>query len=288
MNARRWTRLGHLGVVGLTTLALSACGDDPTPTADPAGFDAVELPPVDDSTVSEVAEIAPVPADVGAAVTQRAEGAPLDASPARALQELDQPAIWPAADVVFATPQEAAADFVAAVLISEGDPLLGEFQVGDNRSGEIPVLFAGETADLDPPIEAGLLLLRQLGPTDGWYVIAAVSEGARIDSPAALDEVAAGPVTVSGEGRGFEGTLAVSAFPPGDADAAFDLQIGAGGAFDEVEPFSVELDLSGASPGDVVVVLVSGDTGLGNDPSTFAALPIVIAAAPPATIPASR
>lgn len=288
MNARRWNRLGHLGVVGLTALALSACGDDPTPTAASAGFDAVELPPVGDSTVSEAAEIPAVPADVGAAVAQRAEGAPLDATPARAQQELDQPAIWPAADVVFATPEEAAADFVAAVLISEGDPLLGDFRPGDARSGEIAVLFAGETGDLDPPMEMGVLLLRQLGPTDGWYVIAAVSEGATIDGPAALDEVAAGPVTVSGEGRGFEGTLAVSAFPPGDVDTAFDLQIGAGGAFDEVEPYSVELDLSEASPGDVAVILVRGDTGLGNDPSTFAALPIVIASAPPATIPASK
>ena len=106
--------------------------------------------------------------------------------------------------------------------------------------------------------------------------------------PSALEEVPAGPVTVSGEGRGFEGTLVVSAFLPGDDAATFDLQIGAGGAFDDLQPYSVELDLSGAADGDVVVILVRGDTGLGNDPSTFAAIPIVIASAPSASIPPTK
>jgi hypothetical protein len=204
------------------------------------------------------------------------------------LQGLDQPAIWPAADVVFATPEEAAADFVSAVLISEGDPALGEFQQGDARSGEIAVLWTGETGDLDPPLEKGLLLLRQIGPTDGWYVIAATSDGAVIDTPSALEEVPAGTVTVSGEGRGFEGTLVVSAFRPGDDTATLDLQIGGGGNAAELDPYSVELDLSGAASDEVIVILVHGDTGLGNDPSTFAAIPIVIASAPPVTIPATR
>ena len=99
--------------------------------------------------------------------------------------------------VVFATPEEAAADFVSQVLIAEGDPVLGPFQQGDARSGEIAVMFAGETGELDPPREAGVLLMRQIGPTDGWYVIGATSAGAVIDSPSALQEVPAGTVTVS-------------------------------------------------------------------------------------------
>jgi hypothetical protein len=239
---------------------------DPAPSADLPRLGAVESPAIGDPTVAEVPEAAPAPRQ----------------------QDLDQPAIWPAADVVFATPEEAAADFVSAVLVSEGDPVLGEFQPGDARSGEIAVLFAGETGDLDPPLEMGTLFLRQIGPTDGWYVIAAVSDGAMIDTPSALDEVPAGIVSVSGEGRGFEGTLAVSAFPPGADTATFDLQIGAGGALADTEPYSVELDLSGAASGEVVVILVRGDTGLGNDPSTFAAIPVVIASAPSATIPATK
>jgi hypothetical protein len=210
---------------------------------------------------------------------------PADAAPALSeQQDLAQPAIWPAADVVFATPEEAAADFVSAVLITEGDPLLGDFRQGDARSGEIPVLFAGESGDAEPQ-EQGLILLRQIGPTDGWYVIAATSDGAVIGTPSALEEVPAGPVTVSGEGRGFEGTLVVSAFPPGDAAATLDLQIAAGGALEDNEPYSVDLDLSAAAGGDVVVILVRGDTGLGSAPGTFSAIPVVIGPAPSPTIP---
>ena len=259
MGDRRATRFGRIWALGVVGLALSACGSGAVPSAESSRLEAVDRP----SPAIEVARPAVAPNR----------------------QDLDQPAIWPAADVVFATPEEAAADFVSAVLISEGDPMLGEFQQGDARSGEIAVLFAGEAGDLAPPLEKGLLLLRQIGPTDGWYVIAATSDGVVIDNPSALEEVPAGTITVSGEGRGFEGTLVVSAFRPGDDAAGFDLQIGAGGAFEDLQPYSVELDLSGAADGDVVVILVRGDTGLGNDPSTFAAMPIVIASAPSASIP---
>jgi hypothetical protein len=256
-----------MAVGAVVSAGLASCGVDSTSSDELPQTDAVELPTV---------------------------GAPGDASaasagvPAPGRQELAQPAVWPAPDVVFATPEEAAADFVSNVLVSEGDPVLGEFQQGDARSGEIAVLFAGEDGDLDPPQERGLLLLRRIGPTDGWYVIAATSEGATIDGPSALEEVAAATLTVSGEGRGFEGTIVVSAFPPGDDEAAFDLAIAAGGASADLEPYRADLDLSGASVGDAVVILVRGDTGLGSDPGTFAAIPIVIGAPPPVTVPATK
>lgn len=274
MGDRRWTRFGRIWVLGIVGLSFSACGADQAPSAESPLLETVEIPRIGDPTGTGTADEFATTADGAIALPEQ--------------QDLAQPAIWPAADVVFATPEEAAADFVSAVLVAEGDPTLGEFQQGDARSGEIAVLFAGETGDLDPPLETGVVFLRQIGPTDGWYVIAATSDGAVIDMPSALEEVPAGTVTVSGEGRGFEGTLAVSAFPPGDDAARFDLQIGAGGAFDELQPYSVELDLSEAADGDVVVILVHGDTGLGNDPGTFAAIPIVIASAPSATIPPTK
>ncbi len=210
----------------------------------------------------------------------RAVGAPAPAQePTNAisarLQELEQPAIWPAADVVFATPEEAATDFVREVLISDGEPELGEFQQGDARSGEITVFFPGETEGSER-FERGFLALRQLGPDNGWFVIAAASDGANIVSPEALAEVTAGPLTVEGEARGFESTVVVSAFPAGDIDTLLDQEIASGGAFGDVEPYSAVLDLSNAAPGEVVTLLVQGDTGLGNDPSTFAAIPIVV------------
>ena len=308
-TARRAQRIGVVAAGAAAALVLAACGAEPAPDAVPVAGGAVELPA---PTAEPSVETAPGANSAGtnSAGTNRAaansadtnspgttspgvSGSP-DAAPGsatvdptdRPAQEgLDQPAIWPAADVVFTTPEEAAADFVAALLVSEGDPLLGEFEQGDARSGEITVLFAGETGDLDPPLVRGRLVLRQIAPTDGWYVIAAVSEEITIDTPSSTGEVNAGALTVSGEATGPEGTVIVSAFPQGDATTQIDLQIGAGGAFGDVAPYDVELDLTGLEDGTVVAVLVRNDPGLETDPGGFAAIPVVVAAAPTTELP---
>jgi len=49
------------------------------------------------------------------------------------------------------------------------------------------------------------------------------------------------------------------------------------------EPRSATLDLSDATPGEAIVILVQGDTGLGNDPGTFAAIPVAARKIIPAT-----
>jgi hypothetical protein len=188
-------------------------------------------------------------------------------------ERLEQPAIWPAADVVFNTPEEAAEDFVTEVL--GVPPTLGEFQQGDSRSGEIEVFSPGE-GDAGTRVARGLLLLRQLGPANGWFVLAAANDNASITAPASMDEVAAGPLTVEGRARGFEANVVVTAFEAGDARADLDQVITQGGAFESPEPFSVTLDLSGASPGDTVVLLVRGGTGLEADPGEFGAIPVLI------------
>ena len=181
-----------------------------------------------------------------------------------------QPAIWPAADVVFATPQEAAADFVANVL--HVAPLLGEYVGGDARSGELEVFSPGETT----PGSRSLLFLRMLGPSDGWFVIGAANPNVTISTPEANARVAAELLTVEGVGRGFESTVVVTAFLAGHSDIVFDQVMTAGGAWETPLPYTVTIDLTGASPGDVLMLLVHGDTGLDNDPGEFGALPVVI------------
>ncbi len=192
--------------------------------------------------------------------------APTDAS------GLEQPAIWPAAGVVLSTPEAAAADFVARAL--GVPPTLGEFQQGDARSGEIEVFFAGEGANAVRTVRSRLLL-RQLGPHDGWFVLAAVNENAAISSPESRSTVPAAPLTVDGIGRGFEAAVIIEAFIAGD-ETVLDRQITQGGAMETPEPFTVTLDLSGASPGDVVMLLVRGGVGHELDPGDFAASPVVI------------
>jgi hypothetical protein len=183
-------------------------------------------------------------------------------------------AVWPAADNVIASPEEAAAGFVAAVFGVE--PVLGEFRQGDARSGEIEVL---------PPAEASggavrsLLFLRQLGPSDGWFVIGAGNNADSITSPEVGAEVPAGPLTVRGSGSGFEATVIVRAFVAGDATRELDRQVLMAGNLGEVLPFETTLDLSGATPGAVIVLLVSGGVGLETDTGDFSAVPVVIAPA---------
>ncbi len=188
------------------------------------------------------------------------------------LATLEQPAVWPASDVVFSDPTEAAADFVSNVL--GVPPELGEFKQGDSRSGEIDVLSSGEGAG--PAVLRSTLILRQLGQDDGWFVLAAVNENNTIASPQSGAEVAAGPIEITGQGRGFEASLVVEAFVAGDAGGPLDQQITQGGSAADTVPYSVTLDLTGLEPGDTVLLLVRGGVGLETDPGEFSAIPVTI------------
>lgn len=255
---------------------VGGCGSPSAGDAVPADTAPDDIAP-DDIAPEAGAPVAPgaaargqvdVPVAVGAPTQRRDQVAP-------SLQAAQQPAIWPSADVVFATPEEVAADFVRTVLLNGEEPTLGEFRRGDARSGEMPVISPGDGPGA-AQLERGVLFLRQLGPDDGWFVIGAASDGATITRPSTGDVVAAGPLTVEGEARGFEGTVVVSAFPAGDAATMLDLQVARGGAFADNEPYSATIDLANAMPAEVVAVLVQGDTGLETDPGTFAAIPVVV------------
>ena len=200
--------------------------------------------------------------------------APTTAAPTTTVAAADvQPAIWPAADVVFTTPEAAATDFRANAF--DDGPILGTYVGADSRSGALEV-FA--TADGVPLGEArSVLFVRQLGPSDGWFVLAAASNVETITQPASTATVPAGMLTVEGVGTGFEATIIVSAFVSGQPDSELDREVTMAGNLGEVQPYSVTLDLSAASPGDVVVLLIRGGVGLETDPGDFAAIPVVIA-----------
>jgi len=251
--------------------SVAACGDDdegiPSEASTPAVTEPTSAPPTSgapSTVVGTTTTTAEVQATTNVAVTTAAT------PPAG----LEQPAIWPAADVKFETPEAAAEDFVANVLGVA--PTLGEFRQGDSRSGEIEVFSPGE-GDTGRSVFRGLLLLRQLGSDDGWFVVAAVNDNASIVVPASGEQVVAGPLTVEGVARGFEANVVVTAFVAGAAAEVLDQQITMGGAFEAPEPFSVTLDLSRAAPGNTITVLVRGGAGLETDPGEFGAIPIVVA-----------
>ena len=189
-----------------------------------------------------------------------------------ALTKLEQSAIWPAADVVFASPEEAAADFVTSVL---GVPAtLGDFRQADSRSGEIDVLSPGEGSGVTP-IVRGTLILRRLGPDDGWFIVGAANNNASITTPEAMAEVTAGLVTVAGVARGFEANVVVTAFGAGDGENQFDQAVTMAGSQETPEPYEVTLDLGGAMAGQTVVLLVQGGAGLETDPGDFGAIAVI-------------
>lgn len=252
--------------LALVTVVIASCSDDAgessttsaVPLTVPAATASPTTPPAPTSSTGQTT--------VASSTTLVASTTTESATPG-------QTVIWPAPDVVFTTPQQAAEDFVAKVL--RVPPVLGELRLGDARSGEIDVLSPGEGASATPVVRS-TLLVRLVGPAGGWVVLAAANDNASVTSPTSAAEVPAAPLTVTGRGRGFEANIVVTAFVAGEADHVLDQQITMGGAAETPEPFTVTLDLSGAAPGDTVVLLVRGGAGLETDPGEFGAIPVTI------------
>lgn len=167
-----------------------------------------------------------------------------------------------------ADPADAATDAAEAFLAAHFPgtaATLSEFRQGDNRSGEIDVVRPGEGGASQ--LVASTLLLRQ-DDTDAWQVFAAFNANVTITEPA-QDDIVTSPLTVSGTGRGFEGTLVARAFDGGEVVAE---GVGMGGALETPEPYEIELDLASVEPGTELVVVVAGGTGLEGDPGEFSAV----------------
>jgi len=176
------------------------------------------------------------------------------------------------ADDVEDTPEGAAEGFMARYF-PDASVTFGEFQQGDSQSGEIEVLGGGEGGGGD--LLRSTLLLRQVGP--GWFVIAAVNPNVAITSPEAQTAVALGsPLTVEGEGRGFEATIVVRVEAIDGSESV--QEVGAGGSAETPEPFTVDVEIPGTlQPGTTLAVIAQGGTGLDDDPGEFSAIPVVAA-----------
>jgi len=118
--------------------------------------------------------------------------------------------VWPdpGGSLVYDQPLDAARGF-STDLVGLTDPILGELQEGDSRSGEVPIRSAN-----DGPVTT--VLVRQLGD-DHWYVIGATTPDIVVDDPVAgtaIDD----PLLVSGRARAFEGTVQVAVYQRGSTD----------------------------------------------------------------------
>ncbi len=249
-------------LVVVVALAVVACGNGSDDASDGGGAGSTQ-PAVSPSSVTSAPASSSAPASTGPA-NGSTIGTPTSS----------EVAIWPASGVVFSTPEDAALDFLTNGLglggVDRG--MLGEFQQGDSRSGELEVLFRGEDGST-ARIARSLLLLRRLGPDNGWFVLAAVNDHASITDPVAMDEVTAGPLAVSGQARGFEGSVTISAGVAG-SNQIIDQVVTQAGSLADAEPFAVTLDLSTVTPDTVVMLLVRGSTGLESDPGDFGAIAV--------------
>ncbi|MGH9138750.1 MAG: Gmad2 immunoglobulin-like domain-containing protein [Acidimicrobiales bacterium] len=184
----------------------------------------------------------------------------------------DQPALWPAPGEVIADPIEVARSFYVDFL-GQPEPSLGEFQEGDPTSGEVPVF--GRTEGGEPGPLRSTLLLRRRGA--GWAVVRVASEAIVLEQAQVPTEALPGPITVSGRGRGFEGTLLVRAVVAGEAGGEpLDQQFVTAGALEELEPFAATVDVGAAASGSVVAILVFNESAIDGSIGDLAAIPVLI------------
>jgi hypothetical protein len=171
--------------------------------------------------------------------------------------------VWPdpAGTGLYTDPVDAARGF-ATDLVGFTAPVLGGFQAGDSRSGEVEV----RARDAGP---VTTVAVRQMSD-DNWYVIAATTEQIEVTSPTAgtaIDD----PLTVEGRAQAFEGTVQVAVHARGVAEP-----LGEGfvtGSGSEMGPFSGEIawENPGGGWGVVLFVIESGEDG---SPWQAAALPV--------------
>ena len=154
-------------------------------------------------------------------------------------------AVWPAAGTPgYAEPVGAARAFATGFL-GFADPVVGAFQQGDSRSGEVEVR----------PIATGpvtTVLLRQLSGEEDWSVLGAVTESISVTEPAAL-EVVSSPVTVRGEAWTFEGHVSVQVRQDGTT-APIGEGYGTGGG-DQLRPFTGSIPFTATADRGALVFL---------------------------------
>jgi hypothetical protein len=170
--------------------------------------------------------------------------------------DVGQP-IWPRAATSqrFDDPVSAARSFVVD-LVGMADPVLGQFQQGDPRSGEVPVRPAA-----NGPVST--VLVRML-EDDTWFVIGSTTADIRLDEPTAGSDIDC-PLRLTGEALAFEGHVDVAIWDDlGDAPIATGFVTGGGGP---AAPFdgTVDCDLGvlddGVHFGTVILTTEGGEAG---------------------------
>jgi hypothetical protein len=164
-------------------------------------------------------------------------------------------AVWPFAGspTRYTDPVEAARGF-ALDYVGFVDPVVGTFMAGDPRSGEVAI-------QPSPSGPVTTVVVSKLAPDDTWWVLAASTPNVQLRAPSASDTITS-PVTVSGEGTAFEGTISVEIRQDGTVTPlATDFVTGGGNGL--MGPFSKPIGFSqpSAAGGALLLSSRSGENG---------------------------
>jgi hypothetical protein len=153
----------------------------------------------------------------------------------------------------FSDAREVAKAFAVEVL-GFADPVVGPFDAGDSRSGEVAV----RVGEAGPPT---VVLVRQL--TDQhWYARGSSAEPIVLNSPTS-GAVLVAPQPLLGEAYAFEGTVNVSLYVDGNEDAIAETVV-TGRGDGVLGPFSGDIDFTvpaGATRGRLVLRSLGGEDG---------------------------
>lgn len=233
MRPRTRSATASLLVVGV--LLVAGCGSSTDKTTDTVGSTT--------TTKTTATTASPSSSTSGAVTTVPASEQP-------------DSAVWPSvsSSTRYTDPVEAATGF-ATTFLGFVDPVVGDFQQGDTRSGEVAV----QASDSGP---ITTVLVRQLGADDSWWVLGAATPNLQITMPEPLAAVTS-PLRVTGTGTAFEGTINVEVRAD-DQSKPVVAGTTMGGSMGEMRPFTIGMSFLPAptvSGGAIVVKTMSPKDG---------------------------
>lgn len=246
--------LGALAAVLAVVLIVVALDDDDEDVA----TESTTTSEVEDTSTTEAEETTTTEA------TTTTEDAPDTTEPAGISDAEATTIAWPDPEgsTTYDEPLDATASFAEDVLGFD-DPVYGEFQAGDSRSGEVEV-----RATTDGPVTT--VGVRRMSD-DNWYVLFAASSEVELSEPTAGSAIDH-PLAVAGQARAFEGQVRVAVFERGDTEPLGEGFVTAGSG-EALEAFDGQIDWE--NPGGGWGVVVATTEG-GPDGTTWAATAVPV------------
>ncbi len=240
---RTTTRRAALALTGmLLASSLTACGDDDDTAS--TGDTSTTVAPSTTSTTT-ASTTAPTTTDGPGTTT-----APTDTTAGTVSTAT---AVFPtlASADRFDDPVELATAF-ATEYLGFTEPVVGEFQAGDSRSGEVSI-----QPSADGPITT--VFARQL-EDDTWWALGSATDNIVLDAPAAGDTVTS-PIALEGSALAFEGNVEVELRADDVSEPIASTFVTGGG--DVARPFSgsLEFEAPPAEYGAIVLITHSAEDG---------------------------